>query len=488
MVARLISVGFAAIFMTLLSTSPATSQECPVYIKSLLDAGHSASGSFVSYHIRIGGNPGTIASIALGLKTSNASGPDAIVWKDVTIPPKRDKADDPPTLVGTFDRRTDDVVAASIVRVVTTEGTVGIACDLSWSAFGGSEEVDNLFGVIDDKTHPFDPNVESHPPQAHDIVDSQLLYRQEPVYPAAAENGNLQGDVTIRVTIDEHGKPSKVSIEKSSQDDGMDLAALVAARQSTFKPPLIDGKPTSRDYLLVYTFRMDAPAIGLPVPKPTCAMNVEHVQLVNAGQPYKSDWIKINLSSKRADVTSAVFGLLVATRGIQGEEWTDILLPQPDSKTKLAYANVFLAWVGDDILKVWVDSIKLADGSRVQCETFYALVDRPHAAGKLPRTTRTPSRLDGIFNRNPDPPIAVTYPKYPAAELASGTTGDVGVDALADNSGSVVGAFVEKSSDNAALDESALQAAMRDRYPASHSKSDRLRIFYVDYEFMDQPW
>jgi periplasmic protein TonB len=88
-------------------------------------------------------------------------------------------------------------------------------------------------------------------------TDADFIRRVQPEYPELAQQENIQGDVTIRITIGPQGQVMTATISSSSGNPLLDNAALKAARDSTFKPPMVNGVPTQRDYLIIYTFRLD---------------------------------------------------------------------------------------------------------------------------------------------------------------------------------------------------------------------------------------
>jgi len=45
---------------------------------------------------------------------------------------------------------------------------------------------------------------------------------------------------------------------QDGHENRFDAAALKAARDSVYRAPLLNGQPTTRDYLIVYTFSLDA--------------------------------------------------------------------------------------------------------------------------------------------------------------------------------------------------------------------------------------
>jgi protein TonB len=89
------------------------------------------------------------------------------------------------------------------------------------------------------------------------ITDSAFIHQVHPDYPEMASQENIQGDVTIRVTIGPQGQVVNAVVASSSGNPLLDNAGLKAARDSTYKPPMVNGVPSQADYLIIYTFRLD---------------------------------------------------------------------------------------------------------------------------------------------------------------------------------------------------------------------------------------
>ena len=88
-------------------------------------------------------------------------------------------------------------------------------------------------------------------------VDADFVRKGVPEYPELALEQHVEGQVTIRVTIGPDGRVEDATLVRSSGSKLLDDAALDAARTSTFRPPLVNGVPTARDYLIVYTFSLE---------------------------------------------------------------------------------------------------------------------------------------------------------------------------------------------------------------------------------------
>jgi len=90
------------------------------------------------------------------------------------------------------------------------------------------------------------------------IVEGYFVHKVTPDYPEIARDENIEGSVTVRVTIGPDGQVEAAVVVQSSGNAQLDDAALKAARDSIYRAPLLNGQPTTRDYLIVYTFALDA--------------------------------------------------------------------------------------------------------------------------------------------------------------------------------------------------------------------------------------
>lgn len=74
---------------------------------------------------------------------------------------------------------------------------------------------------------------------SYDFTTSAVSYK-EPIYPRLAIKRELQGDVSVKVTVSSEGKPTNIEILKSSGHDLLDRAAIDAMAGWRFLP-----RPTS---------------------------------------------------------------------------------------------------------------------------------------------------------------------------------------------------------------------------------------------------
>jgi protein TonB len=80
-----------------------------------------------------------------------------------------------------------------------------------------------------------------------------------PPYPPMARKKNWQGEVLLRVRVDETGKPVAVEVEKSSGHRILDRAARDhVLKRWRFQPALVQGRPVSAWARVPLNFRIEA--------------------------------------------------------------------------------------------------------------------------------------------------------------------------------------------------------------------------------------
>lgn len=65
-----------------------------------------------------------------------------------------------------------------------------------------------------------------------------------PVYPDAAREKNIEGEVWVKMWVNEKGRVTRAMVEKSP-DQSLSAAAMEAAMNTRYKPAMVDGKPTA---------------------------------------------------------------------------------------------------------------------------------------------------------------------------------------------------------------------------------------------------
>jgi TonB family protein len=89
-----------------------------------------------------------------------------------------------------------------------------------------------------------------------DVVPPKVLTKVDPQYPPEARAEHLEGEVIVKATIGKDGRVSNVRATRSTRDD-FAAATIAAARQWTFEPATLEGKPIAVDYALTFRFRLD---------------------------------------------------------------------------------------------------------------------------------------------------------------------------------------------------------------------------------------
>ena len=85
---------------------------------------------------------------------------------------------------------------------------------------------------------------------------ASIVNRYDVEYPDAARAEHLEGTALAKVSLDEHGKVVKVTIQRSAGSGVLDKAAVKVAESSTYKAAVGDDcKPTASIYVMVVDFK-----------------------------------------------------------------------------------------------------------------------------------------------------------------------------------------------------------------------------------------
>ena len=103
------------------------------------------------------------------------------------------------------------------------------------------------------KTDGFEPFAKPTPVDGT-FMNDQALFKMPPVYPAAAKSKHIDGAVVLHAVIGHDGHVEALQL-KSAEDADLALAALYAARQWTYKPFLVNGKPVDVDTTITVRFQ-----------------------------------------------------------------------------------------------------------------------------------------------------------------------------------------------------------------------------------------
>ena len=102
------------------------------------------------------------------------------------------------------------------------------------------------------------------PARGPDTVPQMLNAEPPFLYPAALYAQKVQGNVTLRLFVDERGvvDPESTSVRESSGYDALDSAAMIGSRELRFAPARDGGKPVAVSILFPVYFRHPQ---GLPL-------------------------------------------------------------------------------------------------------------------------------------------------------------------------------------------------------------------------------
>lgn len=94
--------------------------------------------------------------------------------------------------------------------------------------------------------------------QPKQIAPGGFKHRVVPEYPQICVEQGAAGRTVIDVTIGSDGAVAAVWVGQTSGFACLDAAALAAAKESTYNPPEVDGRPVTETYLIVYEFSIDS--------------------------------------------------------------------------------------------------------------------------------------------------------------------------------------------------------------------------------------
>ena len=95
---------------------------------------------------------------------------------------------------------------------------------------------------------PFAASLPAQPPS--------FLERIEPAYPSRARRAGIEGSVTVRLRLSEHGRVVEADIARGSGSALLDEAALSAARSSRYEPARLGGQAVPSETEATYRFEL----------------------------------------------------------------------------------------------------------------------------------------------------------------------------------------------------------------------------------------
>ena len=101
------------------------------------------------------------------------------------------------------------------------------------------------------------------PPCTGDLRNPSVIRKIDPDYTTQAKADEIEGTVSVRLTVNEQGFPTNVTLYRGI-DVGLDRRAVEAVRQWRFYPATCDGEPIARPAVVDVHFQLYYP--GQPPP------------------------------------------------------------------------------------------------------------------------------------------------------------------------------------------------------------------------------
>jgi TonB family protein len=313
-------------------------------------------------------------------------------------------------------------------------------------------------------------------------VNARVVNVVQPAYPMSVRIRGVAGFVQVKVTLNEAGAVVAASVYKSSGEQELDEAALLAARSSTYSPEVVDCQAVRGIYLFRAEFKStlaEPCAIGVAALVPTADKNVWAVVLSRSSRG--SLVVRVTLYSRTAsyaaDLRSVNFD-----KGVPFDDpLSDALRP---FRADAAFVRVDASEAIDAATAEPIEpthypcvlSYGLSEPSRpVRSDLRQQIAAAREAiATRLPADSAivTAARVAALT----EPSCVIPYsnatvtkavsPDYPRAAMETGQTGGVIVRVGISETGAVTDAKVMVTSGSPILDKAALDAARRSSYSA----------------------
>lgn len=282
-------------------------------------------------------------------------------------------------------------------------------------------------------------------------IRGNALNRTAPEYPKAAKEQNVEGDVTVEITIDEEGKV--ISARAMSGHELLVDAAVEASKQWTFKPTKLNDQAVKVSGILTFRFKLGNLADATTTLSSDASQTDENIVK-------RSEGVIRGLATNRV---SPEYPREAKQQNIEGDVTVQIIINEEGKviSAKATSGHELLQDVSVTAAKGWTFKPFELDGkpTRVSGELSFRFklgslqqdlaskgVDIP-----LPNIIR---RSEGVLRNNA---INKALPQYPALAKTAEVEGDVIVEVTIDEEGKVAVARVV--SGHPLLQSSAIVAA-----------------------------
>ena len=90
------------------------------------------------------------------------------------------------------------------------------------------------------------------------VKPPKAIAKEQPEYPESAREAKAEGDVVLKIVIDEQGRVRNPTVSKSSGNADLDKSALETIAQWTFQPATLEGKPVAVYFTITIRFKPEA--------------------------------------------------------------------------------------------------------------------------------------------------------------------------------------------------------------------------------------
>jgi TonB family protein len=168
----------------------------------------------------------------------------------------------------------------------------------------------------------------------------EVLKKVEPEYPAIALKSGMEGNVLVKVWVDESGNVVETDVLRSDEKI-FEEAAKIAANKWKFSPAMSNGQPVAVWVSIPFRFRIPSPGKGKPDEFATFLESLNSM-VMNIIQGRNIDKAKLSVSPEAYVIDGNHYENLYAV--LNGEVKTCRVVDGPDSKIPF-----FNAVVTDDM-------------------------------------------------------------------------------------------------------------------------------------------
>ena len=115
----------------------------------------------------------------------------------------------------------------------------------------------NVLNSILSPEHPLvlaHPTATARPPIVSRMMEGNLIYKVQPIYPALARSARVQGAVVLRAIISRSGTIENLQV--ASGHPMLVSAAVDAVRQWRYRPYLLNGEPVEVETQVTVNFNL----------------------------------------------------------------------------------------------------------------------------------------------------------------------------------------------------------------------------------------